>query len=59
MWYHFLITILTMMHESTWFCRQLSKKESWKLLRGKVDEAFLERVKYLSGPNHVYSVDVV
>ena len=45
--------------ESTWFCRLLSKEESERLLRGRVDETFLVRATDLSGPTHVYNVDVV
>ena len=45
--------------ESTWFCPLLSKEESVKLLRGRKDETFLVRASKLSGPNHVYTVDVV
>ena len=45
--------------ESTWLCRQLSKEESKKLLRGRIDETFLVRATDLSGPNHVFTVDIV
>ena len=45
--------------EKTWFCRLLSKEESERLLRGRVDETFLVRATDLSGPDHVYTVDVV
>ena len=45
--------------ESTWLCRQLSKEESEKLLRGRIDETFLVRATDLSGPNHLFTVDIV
>ena len=45
--------------ESTWLCRQLSKEESEKLLRGRKDETFLVRATDLSGPNHLFTVDIV
>ena len=45
--------------ESTWLCRQLSKEESEKLLRVRIDETFLVRATDLSGPNHLFTVDIV
>ena len=45
--------------ESTWLCRQLSKEESERLLRGRIDETFLVRATDLSGPNHLFTVDIV
>ena len=45
--------------QSTWLCRQLSKEESEKLLRGRIDETFLVRATDLLGPNHLFTVDIV
>ena len=45
--------------ESTWLCRQLSKEESERLLRGRIDETFLVRATDLSGPSHLFTVDIV
>ena len=45
--------------QSTWLCRQLSKEESEKLLRGRIDETFLVRATDLSGPSHLFTVDIV
>ena len=45
--------------ESTWLCRLLSKKESERLLRGRIDETFLVRATDLSGPSHLFTVDIV
>ena len=45
--------------EITWLCRQLSKEESERLLRGRIDETFLVRATDLSGPNHLFTVDIV
>ena len=45
--------------QSTWLCRLLSKEESEKLLRGRMDETFLVRATDLSGPNHLFTVDIV
>ena len=45
--------------ESTWLCRQLSKEESERLLRGRMDETFLMRATDLSGPSHLFTVDIV
>ena len=43
----------------TWLCRLLSKEESEKLLRGRIDETFLVRATDLSGPNHLFTVDIL
>ena len=45
--------------ESTWLCRLLSKEESERLLRGRIDETFLVRATDLSGPSHLFTVDIV
>ena len=45
--------------QSTWLCRQLSKEESERLLRGRIDETFLVRATDASGPNHLFTVDIM
>ena len=45
--------------ESTWLCRLLNKEESERLLRGRIDETFLVRATDLSGPSHLFTVDIV
>ena len=45
--------------QDTWLCRLLSKEGSERLLRGSKDETFLVRATDLSGPNHLFTVDIV
>ena len=45
--------------ESTWLCRLLRMEESNRLLRGRIDETFLVRATGLSGPSHIFNIDIV